>query len=79
MLRQYQTIWEKIKQNGRCSVSAPKISHPRIVKAVTKEKYMDVVFKYSLGENCQKATLSHTSQGSKLTFFLSKSIGLSDY
>jgi hypothetical protein len=77
-MRQYQGIWIRLKQKGTISLSADRRLHPRIIKAVTKEKYNDVVYKYELGENAQAAKLSHRSEGAKLTFTLTKTIGLSD-
>ena len=59
-------------------MSADRRLHPRIIKAVTKEKYMDVIYKFELSENAQDALLSHSSDGEKLTFFLRKSVGLND-
>ena len=77
-MRQYQPLWNRIKEKGVASVAAPKFLHPRIVKAVSKEKWMDTVFKWQLGENCQIAILTHKSEMNKLTFFLTKSVGLDD-
>ena len=49
-LRQYQPIWEQIKSTGMCEISAHKAHHRRIIKAVTKEKYMDLGYKLECTE-----------------------------
>jgi hypothetical protein len=49
--RQYFPIWEQIKQTGMCEISTHKAFHRRIIKAVIKEKYMDLGFKLECSES----------------------------
>lgn len=44
-MRQYQPVWIEIKTTGMCRITAHKAHHRRIIKAVTKEKDMDLGFK----------------------------------
>ena len=75
-MRQYQPIWEGLKKNGKVSITAPPKLHPRIIKAVIKEKYNDTVFKIYLDDNRQKARIEYTRSGTIIHFSLIKSIGL---
>jgi hypothetical protein len=49
-------------------VTAPRPLHARIIKAVKKEKWLDVGFKLEIEGKI--AILSHARQNSILTFFL---------
>lgn len=69
-MRKYQPVWEQIKANGICELSAHRLHHPRIVKAVTKEKDMDILYKL---ENLELSppivAIMHSSRkGSVITF-----------
>lgn len=76
--RKYQEIWERIKEHGRCELAVSKPYQPRVKKAVIKEKDNDVGYKFLLGEQYKKATLEITTQGSKMIFRLTTSLGLGD-
>ena len=67
-LRQYNPIWKQLKQSGKVSVTAPRPLHARIIKAVKKEKWLDIGFKIQLDGKI--AVLSHARSNSILTFFL---------
>jgi hypothetical protein len=71
-VRQYEPIWIQIKQNLKCEISAHKAHHRRIVKAVTKEKDMDLGYKLELSElNPPKHALMYSkSKGAVITFTL---------
>lgn len=56
-MRQYQAIWERIKKHGKATLIAPVDSHRRIIKAVQKEKYMDIGFKLLQSEKGVKMRL----------------------
>ena len=66
--RQYYPIWSRLKQDGKVSVTAPRPLHPRIIKAVKKEKWLDIGYKIQLEGRI--AILSHVRSNSILTFFL---------
>ena len=67
-LRQYYNIWKQLKTSGKVSITAPKPLHRRIVKAVKKEKCLDIGYKLQL--EGKTAILSHITQNSIITFYL---------
>lgn len=74
-MRQYQPIWEQLKKlspeiaaTKGISVTANSKLHPRIIKAVTKEKWLDWGYKIQIQPRC--ALLKHSRQNSILTFRL---------
>lgn len=79
-MRRYQPIWNKLKEKGSASIAAHPLLHARIIKAVTKEKWMDDGFK--LQNLPYHYILSYTRAGGMITFhltrYLSESIGVSD-
>ena len=48
--RHYSPIWNKIKAEGSCEITAHKALHPRIKKALRKEKDLDLGFKLECSE-----------------------------
>ena len=75
--RKYQAIWEALKKEGSCVVTAAPPFHPRIIKAVIKEKYNDLGYKLLLEEaGIPWARISYSRQNSLIRFKLSKGIGL---
>jgi hypothetical protein len=76
--RVYFPLWNKLKLQGTVQISAPRPFHARIIKAVIKEKHMDLSFKYKLSENCQRATLKSRRNGALIIFTLHYTIGLDD-
>jgi len=78
-MRQYQPIWHRLKSmplteasSKGVSVTANRLLHPRIIKAVVKEKWMDLEYKLAI----EPATmiLYHERKHSVLTFYLRQSI-----
>ena len=67
-MRYYEPIWLRLKKHKTVSITAPKPLHPRIIKAVVKEKYLDLGFKLEL--DASHAILSSHSKHSILTFTL---------
>lgn len=76
--RLYQPIWEKIRDTGKCSISAPSPMHKRIIKAVIKEKGNDLGFKVLSAEKWRWNKLSYTISGSMITFTLTHDTSLED-
>lgn len=83
--RQYYPIWHALKSLSRkdaetkgISITANRLMHPRIIKAVTKEKWMDLGFKITLDPTY--TILSHTRNNAILTFYLTykKDITIAD-
>ena len=82
-MRHYETIWNQLKnlpakeaETAGVSVTASRALHPRIVKAVIKEKYGDLGYKILL--NDRRAVLAHIRKHSIITFFLTISKGIED-
>ena len=74
-MRQYQPIWEKLKNmplheasTKGVSVTANRALHPRIIKAVTKEKWKDLAYKASLSPLI--TILTFKRENAILTFYL---------
>lgn len=83
MPRMYEKAWIELKKSEetpkRIVISAHSKLHPRIYKAIRKEKDMDVVYKLQLCENAQSAILRSKSEGGRLTIMMKLSLGLSDF
>lgn len=73
-MRQYFPIWATLRETGSCIISAAPFHHRRIIKAVIKEKDMDIGFKFQCGEQFKKARLSYTVSGAIVTFKLEHNI-----
>jgi len=83
-MRHYESIWTKLKSlppkeaaTTGISVTANRLLHARILKAVIKEKYNDFGFRILLDD--RKATLTHTRKHSVLTFYLTYTLGKEDF
>jgi hypothetical protein len=71
--RQYQPIWNKLKAlpakqaaTQGVSITAPRALHKRILKAVVKEKWLDLGYKMEIEP--KHAIMHHSRSGSILTF-----------
>jgi len=69
-MRLYQPIWEQLKKTGQVSVTANRLLHPRILKAVVKEKWLDVGHRMDILP--YHSILTHSAKGAVLTFTLTK-------
>lgn len=69
-MRQYEPVWIHLKNTGECKITAPRPLHPRIIKAVKKEKYMDDGFKFLCNEEDKHAVMDIVRTGSIITFSL---------
>lgn len=83
-MRQYEGIWLRLKQLPRkdaeqtgVRVSAPKVQHPRIIKAVVKEKWKDVGYKLRIEPSV--AILYSSSHNGILTFTLHRTLSSDDF
>lgn len=73
--RQYQPIWRQLKAlpakqaaTQGVSITSPRVLHKRILKAVVKEKWLDIGFKMEIEPKYAK--MYHMRSGSILTFYL---------
>jgi hypothetical protein len=69
-MRDYQPIWHKLKTEKVVSITANRRFHPRIVKAVIKEKWMDFGYKLEQADEGKVSTLAYESTGAILKFTL---------
>lgn len=69
-MRKYQAIWEQLKSKGSAKLVAKPDAHKRIIKAVTKEKYNDIGYKFELAQEDNIAVLSKEINGNIITFYL---------
>lgn len=76
-MRTYQTIWNKIKTTGTCAITALPKLHPRIIKAVVKEKWMDTGYKLAAQERRELNKLQYKVEGNKIIFTLTTTIDIS--
>jgi hypothetical protein len=67
-MRHYEPVWIKLKKEKTVSITANYSLHKRIIKAVIKEKWMDLGYKLQLGN--RSAYLSYTQSNSIITFHL---------
>jgi hypothetical protein len=69
-MRQYEPVWIEVKINGYCEISAHRAYHRRIIKAVTKEKDLDLGYKLECTEKYPPVVAKMTSKrtGSVIRF-----------
>ena len=77
-MRHYEPIWKKLKADGKAKLAVPNALHRRTIKAVMKERYMDLEFKFLLSENSQRCWIQYKSEGNVIYMWLKYSIGESD-
>jgi hypothetical protein len=78
-MRAYQPIWHKLKSlplheaaTKGVSVTANRVLHPRILKAVVKEKWLDIEYKLTIEPHTM--ILYHSRKHSVITFYLRQQI-----
>lgn len=79
-MRRYQVIWNALKQDKHCTITVHPALHARVIKAVIKEKDMDIGYKLtaiSEDERCYQMKLSYKREGARIKFFLIKVLNLS--
>lgn len=83
VMRQYEPIWHRLKNmpieeatSRGVSVTANRVLHPRIIKAVVKEKWMDLGYKIQMEP--RKTILMHSRKHAVLTFYLHLSVSTID-
>jgi hypothetical protein len=67
-MRYYEPVWNQLKKKKTARVTAHPALHARIVKAVVKEKWMDIGYKLEIDP--YYAILTHSRSNSILTFTL---------
>ena len=72
-MRKYEPIWNELKLYGTVSISASLDMHPRIIKAVRKEKWKDAGWRLlRLEEASSKYKLQEIIKEETITFKLIK-------
>ena len=69
-MRTYQPIWENLKQYSTVTIQANPSAHPRIIKAVAKEKDKDLAYRLMIAESYQRSILRAKINGNQVTFIL---------
>lgn len=72
----YDPIWNQLKKDKAVSLTANRLLHARIIKAVIKRKWLDLGYKLEIEPRI--ATLTHSRKGSILTFYLTHSLTQED-
>jgi hypothetical protein len=67
-MRYYEPIWAELKAKKTARITEHVSLHPRTIKAVVKEKWMDLGYKLEIAP--YHAFLSYKISGSVLTFHL---------
>lgn len=73
-MRQYEPIWIELKNKNKAVITAPKVLHRRIIKAVCKEKDMDLGFKLKCSEECIRKKIFYTTKDSVIKFELKETL-----
>lgn len=78
--RLYYPAWAQLKTNPNIplKIAAPDRHHARIIKAITKEKWLDSVYKLELSSEGKYAILKSERDKNLITFTLRISIGYED-
>lgn len=66
--RMYHKLWCTIRDKGTCSIAAPRNLHLRIIKAVQKEKWMDMGYKFLIAEDRCRTELKFKRKGTTVEF-----------
>lgn len=69
-MRTYQPIWETLKQYNTVTIQANPSAHPRIIKAVAKEKDKDLAYRLLIAESYQRSVLKSKINGNQVSFTL---------
>lgn len=63
MPRQYEPAWIELKRKCEIRLAVPRGLHRRVIKAILKEKYMDVGFKLQMLEQKIRLRIEYSSEG----------------
>lgn len=78
-MRRYQVIWNALKKDKHCTITVHPALHARVIKAVIKEKDMDVGYKLTAlpdDERCYIMKIAYIREGARIKFFLRKVLNL---
>lgn len=78
MARKYYPIWQKLKREKLCIVSAHPLLFQRIIKGVVNEKDRDAAFKIANDLDYLFLKIEKDSEKHLITFKLKQRVGISD-
>jgi hypothetical protein len=70
--RHYEGVWKQLKKDKKVILALTPAWHPRVKKAVCKEKHMDYGYKFICDAEGRKSELTFNSNGSQLTITLNE-------
>jgi len=73
MARQYEPAWIELKKKGMIRLAVPAGLHRRVIKAILKEKYLDVGYRFEMLEQRVRLRIEYRSQGNVVYMYLIKS------
>ena len=76
--RLYEPIWDQLKLTQFCATEVPKHLHARVLKAVTKEKNIDVAFKDLMDSHNRTFVLETRIENKIMIFRLVARFGVQD-
>ena len=71
-MRKYEPIWLQLKEHRQASVIVAPAMQARVIKAVIKEKDMDVAYKYLTAERHEAYKLCYTKKDNLVQFTLKR-------
>lgn len=72
MPRQYEPAWLALKEKGSVRLAVPRALHKRVVKAILKEKYMDIGYRLLMLEKKIRLRIEYTCEHNMITLKLLK-------
>jgi len=72
----YLPIWETLKAQNKCTITAPPHFHKRIIKAVKKRRDKDIAFLYTLKEAGRKHKITYVISATTVTFSLTTELSI---
>ena len=73
IMRLYEPIWQELKKKGSVRLAVPRAIHRRVIKAVLKEKNMDIGFKYEMLEKKIRLRITYQQQDNVISIKLNRS------
>lgn len=71
-MRKYEPAWIELKNNGTVRIAAHRSLHKRIIKAIIKEKDIDIPFKLACADKYIKTEIAYSCATSVITLNLKK-------
>lgn len=81
-MRTYEPAWIELKQKLEMRIAAEPSVHRRIIKAVIKEKDLDILYKLACDDECKRAILTYKIQSKMIVFklkFVMSKLSRSDF